>query len=105
MHAAVAAMSMNTEAAHETPSCCRHHRPTSLFVPPEFAQDHGDLLLAVLRSRDLGIHYPLPRKVSASSARVRDLFSWSLDPLGHAVSLAAGHHHFIPRRTVGQELD
>ena len=41
----------------ETASCDGVDSQTSLSVPAKFAPDHGDFLLAVLGSCDLGIYH------------------------------------------------
>src|SRR5574342_679349 len=100
-----AATSMNREAALEGPSHRSLGSPTSLSIQAKSSPHHGDFLLAVSRSCNLGIHYPLPREVPAAGAGVCHLFSGSTDSLGHAVPFPTGDHDFVSGGAMGKKPD
>src|SRR5215510_2306601 len=98
MSAGVAVMIMDQAAqgdADETPSHCGSHRAASVSLPAKPAKNYGNLLLAFFGFGNLGIYHVVLGEVSAPSARIRHLLPWCIDSVGHAVSLAARHYHFV----------
>src|SRR5574341_682945 len=77
--------------------------PLPLSAKP--ASDHGDLLLAVPRSRHLGIHYPLPCTIPESGSGVCNLLSGSAHPLGYSISIATRNYDLVSRRNLGEKSD
>src|SRR5512134_3594679 len=101
-----AAMTMtraSREGAREVSPYQRAGRASSLSLPAQFAQNHGDFLLALSGPRHLGIHHDVPGEVPASGPGIRDVLPGSLDSLGYAVSCSARHPNLVSWRIVGQK--
>ncbi len=96
-------MSTSMRPADEASSCHGLDLQTSVSLSEKFAADHGDFLLAVSRSRDLGIHHVVPCTVPTTASRVRDLLFGGAHPLGHPIPCAAGDYDHISRRALGAQ--
>src|SRR5215212_6864120 len=92
-------------AVSEAASNHRPDRTAPVSLSKKSATHHGNILLAFFGFSNLGIYHSLPGALSKSGSRIHVVFSRGAHSLGYAVPIAAGHHDFVPGRTVGPQSD